>query len=170
MSLQIAWVGLGSNLGDSATLLRSALRALHQLADTQLVAVSAFYRSPALTADPFDPPQPDYCNAVAALRTALDATPLLEALLSIERDHGRVRRPGARWQARELDLDLLCLGDQVIAQPGLSVPHPQLQQRNFVLEPWQDIAAGGQIPGQGRVAQCLADLSAPALPLWARSV
>ena len=104
MRARIAWVGLGSNLGDSAALLRSAACALHQLPKSRLVALSAFYRTPALTADPQDAPQPDYCNAVAAVQTALAAEPLLDALLAIEREHGRIRQAGARWQARVLDL------------------------------------------------------------------
>ncbi len=168
MTTQIAWVGLGSNLGDSSALLRSALRALHTLPHTELLASSAFYRTPALTCADDPTPQPDYCNAVAALRTALGATELLKALLGIEREHGRVRAAGVRWQARELDLDLLCVADQVIHEPGLSVPHPELHRRNFVLEPWHDIAASAPIPGQGRVDQCRQALGCVAPPLWAR--
>ena len=167
MRARIAWVGLGSNLGDSAALLRSAACALHQLPKSRLVALSAFYRTPALTADPQDAPQPDYCNAVAAVQTALAAEPLLDALLAIEREHGRIRQAGVRWQARVLDLDLLCLDAQIIEQPGLSVPHPQLQRRMFVLQPWHDIGAAVMIPGQGRVATCRRALRVPAPPLWA---
>ena len=168
MTSQIAWVGLGSNLGDSAVLLRSALRALQALPHSALLASSAFYRTPALTCEQDAAPQPDYCNAVAALRTALGATELLSKLLEIECEHGRVRAAGMRWQARQLDLDLLCLGDQVIHEPGLSVPHPELHRRNFVLEPWHDIAASLPIPGQGKVAQCRQALGCVPPPLWAR--
>ena len=168
MTSQIAWVGLGSNLGDSSALLRSALRALQALPNTELLASSAFYRTPALTCAPDAVPQPDYCNAVAALRTALGGTDLLSALLAIEREHGRVRTAGERWQARELDLDLLCVADQVIHEPGLSVPHPEVHRRNFVLEPWHDIAASLTIPGQGLVAQCRQALGCVPPPLWAR--
>lgn len=168
MTIQIAWVGLGSNLGDSSVLLRSALRALHALPQTELLASSAFYRTPALTCEENAAAQPDYCNAVAALRTGLAPAKLLSALLNIECEHGRVRADGARWQARELDLDLLCVADQIIRQPGLSVPHPELHRRNFVLEPWHDIAATAPIPGQGRVAQCRQALAGVPPPLWAR--
>lgn len=167
MSARIAWVGLGSNLGDSPALLRSALRALDRQPGIRVSAVSAFYRTPALTAGPQAAPQPDYCNAVAALRSSLEAEALLEVLLRIEREHGRLRQAGVRWQARELDLDLLCFGAEVIERPGLSVPHPELHRRSFVLEPWHDIGAAVHIPGQGLVARCRRALHAPALSLWA---
>jgi 2-amino-4-hydroxy-6-hydroxymethyldihydropteridine diphosphokinase len=147
-----AYVGIGSNLGDPPARVRAALDALGALPRTRLVAASPLYANP-----PFGPvPQPEFVNAVAALDTALGAIDLLHHLRAIEQAHGRVR-DGTRWGPRSLDLDLLLYGDAVIAIDGLTVPHPGLPERNFVLYPLADVAPGGlEVPGLGPLAALLA--------------
>ncbi len=148
-----AYVGLGSNLDDPQAQLRRALQALTEIPQTQLVSHSGLYRSAPLGG--FD--QPDYLNAVAALDTQLSAPALLAELQAIEQRQGRLR--GAqRWQARTLDLDLLLYGDMQLQDAELTVPHPGLPERAFVLYPLQEIAPDLVIPGLGElsalIAQC----------------
>jgi len=135
-----AYIGLGSNLQNPIQQLQQALISLKALPQTQLACVSSFYRSAPL--GPAD--QPDYCNAVAALDTALAPLALLNALQSIEQAQGRLR--GERWGARTLDLDILLFGGQIIESERLSVPHPQMQHRAFVLWPLAEIAPNLVLP------------------------
>ncbi len=128
-----AHVGLGANLGDAAQTLRLALAAMDQTPGMRVVRVSRFYRSA-----PMDAAGPDYVNAVAELSTDLAPQALLEALQAIENAHGRVRP--YRNAPRTLDLDLLLYGDLRIATPTLTVPHPRMHQRAFVLHPLAEIA------------------------------
>lgn len=144
-----AAVALGSNLGGPAAQVRRAFAALAAVPDTRLVARSRLYRTP-----PVGPPQPDYVNAAAILETRLGADALFEALLAIEVAQGRMR--GERWGPRTLDLDLLVYGDAVIHTPRLTVPHPQLAVRPFVLVPLAEVAAELEVPGLGRVADLCA--------------
>ena len=130
-----AYVSLGTNLGDRAEHLRSALRALARLPHSELAAVSPVYE----TAPVGPPPQGPYLNAVVRLRTALAPRALLDALLAIEAERGRVRSE-RRWEARTLDLDLLLHGARLLREPGLEVPHPRLAERAFVLEPLRHLA------------------------------
>ena len=146
--LRRAYVGLGANLGDARLTLRAALEALAALPDTQLVAVSSLYRSA-----PIDSSGPDYLNAVAALDTALEPHALLSALQAIEQVHGR-ERP-YRNAPRTLDLDLLLHGDARLDTPTLTLPHPRLHQRAFVLLPLAEIAPALALPGRGAVADWL---------------
>src|SRR5690606_808780 len=118
---RVAFVALGSNLDDPERQVARAFDALARLPDTALTARSRLYRSAPLG----DADQPDYVNAVARLETRLAARELLDALLAVERAHGRVR-DGERWGPRTLDLDLVLYGDEVIDEPGLRVPHPGL--------------------------------------------
>lgn len=149
-----AYVGLGSNQADPVRQVRVALTELAGLAQTTLAARSSLYRNA-----PMGPPdQPDYVNAVAGLDTGLSALELLHALQAIEAAHGRVRS-GVRWGPRTLDLDLLLYDDARFDSPELTVPHPGLHQRAFVLYPLEEIAAGLSIPGQGRLAALLARVS-----------
>jgi 2-amino-4-hydroxy-6-hydroxymethyldihydropteridine diphosphokinase len=144
-----AFVALGSNLNDPAAQVRSAARALGRLPDTGLVRCSSLYR----TAPVGITAQPDFINAVCEIETRLAAPALMEALLDIERAHGRQReRPGG---PRTLDLDLLLYGDETHHQPGLSVPHPRLHERAFVLYPLHEIAPALVIPGRGRIEDLL---------------
>ncbi|MDC8829942.1 2-amino-4-hydroxy-6-hydroxymethyldihydropteridine diphosphokinase [Alteromonas gilva] len=131
----IVYIGLGSNLGDSAGQLGSALSAIDALSDTQIVNTSSFYQS-----KPMGPPdQPVYVNAVAQLTTALAPHELLNELQKIESQHGRVRQ-GERWGPRTLDLDILLFGNETIKTDTLTVPHVGMSEREFVLVPLFEIS------------------------------
>lgn len=153
------FVGLGSNLDDPQAQVRSALQALGRLPETRLERASALYRNP-----PMGPPdQPDYVNAVACLATGLTPLECLAGLQAIERRHGRSRGGGERWGPRRIDLDLLLWGQQQLALEGLSVPHPGLPQRAFVLYPLAEIEPGLHIPGLGALEGLLAGVDGSAL-------
>lgn len=138
-----AYVGLGSNLNNPVAQIRSALAALDMIPATCCVAYSSLYRS-----KPMGPAeQPDYVNAVAAIDTHLSAHDLLQELHLLEAQHGRVREQ--RWGPRTLDLDLLLYGNQSYSSDRLTVPHPGLPERDFVLHPLHEIAPGLDIPGAG---------------------
>ena len=138
----LAYIGLGSNQGDSVAHLKSALKHLADQASIELQAVSSFYQT-----KPVGPQnQPDYVNAVANLKTDLSAQELLAVLLEIERLHGRVRDPNLRWGPRTLDLDLLLYGDAIIQEANLIVPHPELCKRAFVVYPLLEIAPDLVLP------------------------
>ncbi len=141
-----------------------------RLPDSELRAVSAYYRSAALTLEGDDSAQPDYCNAVAGLHTRLEPAALLQALLRIETEHGRERSLDQRWQARSLDLDLLAMGDLHLCRPGLQLPHPELSRRDFVLQPWADLAPQTPLPGGRNVGDSWAALARPRLQSWAQSI
>ncbi|WP_420457357.1 2-amino-4-hydroxy-6-hydroxymethyldihydropteridine diphosphokinase [Rubrivirga sp.] len=150
-----AFVALGANLGDRLAALRGAVAALDALPETAVVASSAVYETAALVR-PGAAPQPDHLNAVVGLQTRLDPPALLRALRAIERAAGR--EPAAeRWAPRPLDLDLLLWGDDEIAGPDLTVPHPALDARRFVLVPLADVAADRVVPGLGRSVADLLD-------------
>lgn len=143
-----AYVGLGGNVGGTEDTLRAAIRAFDALPSTRLVRASRLYRTPAWGRVE----QPDFVNAVAAIDTMLAPRALLEALLGIERAHGRERNADTeRWGPRTLDLDLLLYGDEEVEEPGLHVPHPHLHERAFVLVPLCEIAPEVVIPGRGTV-------------------
>ena len=129
------FVGLGANLGDARATLAHALQALAALPQTQCLAVSSIYRSA-----PVEASGPDFFNAVAELQTSLAPLALWHALQAIEQAHGRLRP--YRNAPRTLDLDLLLYGERVIDEAGLSVPHPRLHLRAFVLEPLAELAPG----------------------------
>lgn len=148
----IAYIGLGSNLADPVKQIKLARSALTALPQVKEKAFSSLYRSPPM--GPQD--QPDYVNAVMAVTTELSASDLLQALQSIENKQGRVRT-GQRWGARTLDLDLLMYGDQRIDRPELTVPHPGIADRVFVLYPLYEIAPELEIPGKGPISQLIAN-------------
>lgn len=141
-----AYVALGSNLSDPARQIGAAFAALDALADTRLVARSALWRNPPL--GPQD--QPDFVNAAAGLLTTRTPRDFLDGLKDIERRMGRTE-PAVRWGPRVIDLDLLVFGDRRIDEPGLTLPHPGLPRRNFVLYPLAEFAAELWVPGHGRV-------------------
>jgi len=145
-----AYVGLGSNLDGPEDQVRSALDALSKLPKTCLDRHSRLFRT--LPWGKLD--QPAFVNAAAELTTQLSARELLDALLAIERAHGR-HRDGTRWGPRALDLDILLIGDQRIDEPHLHVPHPYIAERAFVLLPLADIDAQLLVPGHGRVGELL---------------
>jgi 2-amino-4-hydroxy-6-hydroxymethyldihydropteridine diphosphokinase len=124
----ISYVGLGSNLGDREDNLSRALERLEELGPVRVSRVRE--TDPVGITD-----QPRFLNAVAALETELPARELLVRLLAIERSLGRDRATEVRWGPRTIDLDLLLYGDETIDEPGLTVPHPRLAERRFVLEP-----------------------------------
>jgi 2-amino-4-hydroxy-6-hydroxymethyldihydropteridine diphosphokinase len=147
-----AYVGLGANLGPrEITLLRAIdllgatdgveVRAASQLRETEPVGVVD---------------QPAYLNGAVELDTELSARELLDRLLDVERELGRVR--GERWGPRTVDLDLLVFGAETIDEPGLRVPHPRLHERRFVLEPLAELAPDLVVPGRGTVSELLAEL------------
>lgn len=140
-----AYVGLGANLGDPSAAVRGAIDALDRLAGTEVVARSSLWRSA-----PIDAQGPDFVNAVVALDTTLAAEALLAALQALEQAQGR-ERP-FRHAPRTLDLDLLLWGDRVEATPTLTLPHPRLHLRAFVLEPLAEIAPALVLPGLGALA------------------
>ena len=139
---QRAFVGVGANLGDAQAAVRAALQALGRLPQTQRVACSSLYRSA-----PVDAEGPDFVNAVAELHTALSPLQLLHRLQAIEQDFGRVR--AARNAPRTLDLDLLLLGPLVLQGEELTLPHPRLHLRAFVLRPLAELDAALVLPGLG---------------------
>ena len=149
-SLVRAYVGLGSNLNDPNAQIHSALAALDAIPATCCVAYSSLYRSKPLGSTA----QPDYLNAVAAVDTRLAAAELLRELHLIEEQHGRVRGD-QRWGPRTLDLDLLLYGDVQLEGDALTVPHPGLPERNFVLFPLHEIAPQLHIPGAGSLQTLL---------------
>jgi 2-amino-4-hydroxy-6-hydroxymethyldihydropteridine diphosphokinase len=148
-----AYVGLGSNIGDRERMLRRALDLLAATPGLELAATSrARETEPVGFLD-----QPMFLNAVAAVDTELGPQALLERLLAIEHELGR-RREGPRYGPRTIDLDLLVYGEEVVDEPGLTVPHPRLHERRFALEPLAELDPMLAIPGRGKVQTLLAGL------------
>jgi 2-amino-4-hydroxy-6-hydroxymethyldihydropteridine diphosphokinase len=148
----ISYIGIGANLGDARANVDDAVARLGLLPQSRLLRTSPYYRSA-----PIDSSGDDYVNAVAAIDTRLSAEDLLAALHGIEADHGR-ERP-YRNAPRTLDLDLLLYGDTVIATATLTVPHPRMLERAFVLRPLLDIAPAIVVPGHGRAASFYSGVS-----------
>jgi 2-amino-4-hydroxy-6-hydroxymethyldihydropteridine diphosphokinase len=155
-----AYVAIGSNLDDPPRQVAAAFDRLAALDGCRLVARSRLYRTAPL--GPQD--QPEFVNAVAGLLTVLAARDLLRALKRIEAELGRTQ-PVVRWGPRRIDLDLLVLGDVRIAEPDLTIPHPGLTRRNFVLYPLRDIAPELLVPGEGRVSVLAARAGSDGLAL-----
>lgn len=145
--MTLAYVGLGSNLGDREGTIRAAAE-----------AIDARRLSPVVETEPWGyADQPRFLNAVAELDTDLGPRALLERLLEVERSLGRIRT-GPRWGPRTIDLDLLLYGEKRITEPDLEVPHPRMHERAFVLGPLAALAPDLEIPGQGTVSEALAGL------------
>jgi 2-amino-4-hydroxy-6-hydroxymethyldihydropteridine diphosphokinase len=145
-----AYVGLGANLGDRERTLHAAVDALAAADGVEVAAVSTLRETEPVGVGK----QPRFLNGAVALDTSLPARRLLDLLLAIEQRFGRVRVPGEHGP-RTLDLDLLLYGDEQIDEPGLTVPHPQLRERRFVLEPLAELAPGLVVPGRGDVESLL---------------
>jgi 2-amino-4-hydroxy-6-hydroxymethyldihydropteridine diphosphokinase len=141
-------LGLGSNLGDRDA---NLVAALDRLEDENALCVVAMSRV-RTTAPVGGPPQPDYRNAAALADTHLPPRKLLAAMQRAEESVGR-RPGGERWGPREVDVDLLLYGDEVIDEPGLTVPHPRMAERRFVLEPAAEVAPGMVHPVLGRTVK-----------------
>ncbi len=141
-----ACIALGANIGEPLRQIEAGFAALAALPGTRLLARSSLYRSaPVGYAD-----QPDFINAVAVIATGLAPHALLDALLEIERAHGRVREfPNA---PRTLDLDIVLYGDVVLLEPGLTIPHARMLERAFVMVPLAEVAPDTVVPGHGRVS------------------
>jgi 2-amino-4-hydroxy-6-hydroxymethyldihydropteridine diphosphokinase len=147
----LAYVGLGSNLGDREAAIRRAAE-----------LIGARRLSPIVETDPWGyADQPRFLNAVAEVETPLAPRPFLDHLLDVERRLGR-ERIGPRWGPRTIDLDLLLWGDERVSEPGLEVPHPRICERLFVLEPLAALAPERKIPGNGTVSEALAGLQSGA--------
>ena len=144
LNFRKAYIALGANLRDPEEHVRAGMEELAMLPDSRLAAVSSLYRSaPVGYVD-----QPDFVNAVATIDTALEPRALLDALLAIEKRYGRVREfPNA---PRTLDLDIILYGEDAIDEPGLTIPHPRMHERAFVVVPLAEIAPDAIVPGRGR--------------------
>jgi 2-amino-4-hydroxy-6-hydroxymethyldihydropteridine diphosphokinase len=145
-----AFVGLGANLGDRERTLHAAVDDLAAEEGVEVVAVSTLRETEPVGVGE----QPQYLNGVAELETTLPPRRLLERLLEVEQRFGRVRIPGEHGP-RTLDLDLLLYGAEAIDEPGLTVPHPRMHERGFVLEPLAELAPGLAVPGRGDVESLL---------------
>jgi 2-amino-4-hydroxy-6-hydroxymethyldihydropteridine diphosphokinase len=149
----LAYVGLGSNLGDRQEQILRAAAFLEELGAVRLSTIRE--TDPVGLTD-----QPKFLNAVAELQTDLPPRELLDRLLSIERRFGRDRTAETRWGPRTIDLDLLLYGDETVDEPGLTVPHPRLAERRFVLEPLHELAPELTLPDGRAVRELLAQRSA----------
>jgi len=136
-----AYIGLGSNLGDRRAMIAEALGRLHPRRVSSIVETEPVGRAD----------QPRFLNAVAEIETDLDPAALLDRLLEVEQGLGRVRRE--RWGPRSIDLDLLLYGDALVSSERLSVPHPELHRRRFVLEGLAELCADRTVPGLGRTVR-----------------
>ena len=156
-----AWIGLGSNLDNPRDQILNAFRELAESDGISLVARSSLYLS-----EPMGPQdQPDFINAAALVETTLDPLALLAVLQGIEQRHARRRE--RHWGPRTLDLDLLLYGEESISHPDLTVPHPGIGDRSFVLLPLREIEPGLVIPGRGSVENLLGKLGNPVLEVAA---
>ena len=146
-----AYVGLGANLGDREATIRRAVELLAADPEIEVAAVSSLRETdPVGYAD-----QPRFLNGAAALDTELSPRALLDRLLAVERELGRVRGERPRFGPREIDLDLLLYGDRVVDEPGLTVPHPRLAERRFALEPLHELDPGLRLPDGRAVRELL---------------
>jgi 2-amino-4-hydroxy-6-hydroxymethyldihydropteridine diphosphokinase len=149
-----AYVALGANLGDREATIRAALAELDLLPGVRVAAVSMLRET-----DPVGYlEQPRFLNGAAALETTLAPAELLAVLLAVERRFGRTREGVPAQGPRTLDLDLLLYGSEEIEEPGLTIPHPRLHERSFVLEPLSELDASLEVPGKGKIQTLLAEL------------
>ena len=148
-----AYVGLGANLGPKDVTILRAVELLGAAEGIEVLELSQLRETaPWGVID-----QPAFLNGAVALETTLSPRELLDVLLRVERELGRVR-DGERWGPRTIDLDLLVYGDEAVDEPGLSVPHPRLHERRFALEPLAELEPELEIPGLGKVSELLAEL------------
>ena len=148
--MSIAYVALGANLGDPVNTIKSAIEMLKSLSNSRLVASSSLYRTAPMGLHN----QPDFINAVVALDTQLTPAALLQQLFTVEAEFGRIRN--VKNAPRTLDLDLLLHGHSVSNDPQLTLPHPRMHRRAFVLAPLAEIAPEVSIPGYGAISDMLA--------------
>ena len=160
--MHTVFVGLGSNLDSPLQQVSAAIAELNEIPQTQVVAHSPWYQSVAI-----GPAQPDYINGVAKLSTNLPPLALLDALQAIEQAHRRVRKE--HWGPRTLDLDILLWNNETIASERLTVPHPYLEARNFVILPLNDIQPELVLPNQKNIAQLARQCDTQSISLHAPS-
>ncbi len=145
MELVTAFVGMGSNIGDRLGQIRAAIHALSEADDIRVERISSIYETEAHTL-PAQDSQPDHLNAVVQVQTSLSADEFLRALKMIEIEAGR--DPVAEdWSSRSIDMDLLIFGDEVKESQDLTVPHPRMAERRFVLQPLSDLVHNLVVPG-----------------------
>ncbi|HEX2825631.1 MAG TPA: 2-amino-4-hydroxy-6-hydroxymethyldihydropteridine diphosphokinase [Burkholderiales bacterium] len=154
MKLTPAYIALGSNLDDPLRQIEGGIEELAMLPDTRLGAVSSLYRTAPVGFDD----QPDFINAVAMIETELGARALLDELLAIEKRYARVR--GMKNGPRTLDLDIVLYGDTAQSGEALTIPHPRMHERAFVLVPLAEIAPDAVVPGLGKVRELAARVDA----------
>ncbi len=145
MQTEEVYIGLGSNIGDSTTIVEQAIDALDQINDCRVRGRSSLYRSAAVS----DIPQDDYINAVVKLDTELQPLALLLELQAIESAYYRDRTNQLRWAPRTLDLDIILFGNRRLDDSHLVIPHPEFVNRRFVLEPMLEVDGDRYIPGYG---------------------
>ena len=147
--MPLAYVGLGSNLGDRRGLIREALKRMGRIDGVRVRKRSRIIETEAVGVTA----QPKFMNAVAEIETRLEPAPLLRHLRAVERALGRVRHE--RWGPRTIDLDLLLWDDRSVSTPRLKVPHPRMAERRFVLAPLAELCPGRRVPGTGRTVRGL---------------
>ncbi len=145
-----AWIGLGSNMGDGCATLGETTSLLESSAQIHILRKSSLYR----TTPQGDQHQRDFTNAVIEIETGLEPLALLGVLQGVEHSLGRVRNVH-RWGPRTIDLDLLMFGDKQLETAELTLPHPRMHERAFVLIPLMEIAPGVEIPGKGSLRELL---------------
>ena len=143
--MNIAYVALGANLGDPAATIRAAFAALANMTESRIIKTSSLYSTAPVGIED----QPDFVNAVAKLETTLAPESLLDALLDIEHRFGRIR--AERNGPRTLDLDILLYNDMMLDLPRLTLPHPRMHLRAFVLQPLAELAPKIDLPGRGNI-------------------
>ena len=152
-----AILALGGNIGDRRATIEGAIAELNKTEGIKVKAASELYETVALTLAGPDETQPSYLNAVVEIATSLKPKALLAVCNQIENQFGRVRL--ARWAPRTLDIDIIVYGTELIETKNLVIPHPRAFERSFVLVPWLSIDPDAVIPGRGRIADLVAELS-----------
>lgn len=148
-NMHTAFIGIGANLGEPLKQCQRALELIRQIPQTSIVACSSFYRSEPLVPEGQNPEGiPQYVNAVCQLITGLGPQDLLNNLQEIEKTMGRIKR--TKWASREIDLDLLFYDDRIIREEGITIPHPELHKRGFVIRPLREIAPDWVHPLSGK--------------------
>lgn len=151
-----ATIALGSNLGEKERNLFSAIEAIKEFPKSSFLGVSDFHETIALTEFGEDKTKPSYLNAICQIETELSPFELLQYCAEIESNMGRVRT--GRWQDRNIDVDIIAFGNQVVDTDSLSIPHPRAHERLFVLLPWQEVEPDAEIVGKGKIKDLIARL------------